>query len=91
MKQLVNLEDKGMTTNKALKMLKKDLKTVKRFQPIYQLYKRNEAKYYEVRNRGYKLCHCLRVTEIECFDHTDYAGATRSCYESCPYDANYNN
>lgn len=48
MHRLTELEKKGMSANKALKCLGKDLKTAKRFQHIYRLSVINEQSYEQV-------------------------------------------
>lgn len=48
MEELIKMERRGFSTNAALKKLNKDLKTVKRFLPIYQLYATDRAKYTQV-------------------------------------------
>lgn len=60
MEKLVAQEKSGLTTNKALKLLGKDLKTVKRFLPVYRLHKRN--------NRSYsKVClNCNNIIALSC-------------------------
>jgi hypothetical protein len=48
MNNLTMMERRGTSTNRSLMRLGKDLKTVKRFLPIYQLHYTNEQQYDEV-------------------------------------------